>query len=83
MATDLTQEAQDGQKPFTSPNPHMFSSPAWLGWQAGAAMRGHFKIVKAAQSFGYSVRGTTESGIYLVRFNSKKLEDHPEIEKRK
>lgn len=56
MATDLTAEFLAGYKGEIS-NPHMFSSAAWLGFEAGtvARKRGVSAPDKATMGRGYSV----------------------------
>lgn len=80
MATDLTDEAQAGQKAARGVNiptlpPYMFSSPAWLGYMAGTWLAPYSDVVNATAGRGYSVNATTAcSGEFLVSFSGKELE---------
>lgn len=80
MATDLTDEAQAGQKAARGVNlpalpPYMFSSPAWLGYMAGTWVAEHSDVVNATAGRGYSVNVLIAgSEALIVSFSGKDLE---------
>jgi hypothetical protein len=63
MSTIVTEEALAGQNiPGEQPeptNPHLYSSAAWMAWEAGRAIRGRSSIHRAWMGRGYSVRIVT------------------------
>lgn len=84
MPTNLTKEAIAGQTadriarrtgaPATV-NPHLFSSPVWLGYEAGREFGETSIITKASTSRGYSVKIELYSGHgYLVMFRGTQLD---------
>lgn len=79
MATDLTKEAQAGQRAEIygdALTPHIFSSPAWLGFMAGRQLVDNSAIVKAAMSRGLSVRLETCLGAkFIIKFKGEGLEE--------
>jgi hypothetical protein len=78
MATVITEEAQAGYSkshPRTyeeGRNPYLHSSPAWMGWEAGAALgrAAYTKPIKATMSRGYSVNVWTAANRFRVTFDS-------------
>lgn len=54
---DVTAEARQGYAAPAGDNPHYWSSPAWLAWEAGAflARQGRAEPESAHNSRGYSV----------------------------
>ena len=85
MATNLTQECIDGYKNAdqtdwrdTAPaNPFIWSSAAWMAFEAGEALGRHGVTAPrmASKSRGYSVKIRTQGGAdYLYRLHGDDLD---------
>ena len=76
--TDLTNEVTEGRAVVAGApksNPYIWSSPAWLGWEAGYALRGLSGVKSARMSRGFSVRVETRHNTTIrVAFDGKKLD---------
>ena len=68
MSHDLTPEAAAGFNAIDADPSALFSSPAWLAFRAGQAVRnaGFPGIKSAAMSRGYSVRVTGSDGRAVI-----------------
>lgn len=78
MATIITDEAQAGytvEHPTTysgGSNPHLHSSAAWFGFEAGKAMGrcAYTKPIKATMGRGYKVNVWTVANRFVISFDS-------------
>ncbi len=76
MPTDLTEEVRAGTKADAwTKNPYLFSSDAWLGFEAGRRINGMSTVRRAWKSRGHRVKAETTGGSTVtVTFRSKLLD---------
>jgi len=75
MAMDVTHAFLEG-KTKSQTNPYQYSSPSWMGYEAGRAMRHIPEAHICKMSLGYSVRvKTRKGGVYVVKFSGDKWQN--------